>query len=262
MKKIFYNVSIVILVLACLLGTLVGCERTSIDPQKYTSYCCYDYHLKCLAIEGKKAKTEISHSDDSTGVEYTQNAWMQKIVGESDDMFIYAEVIPSLSLGSSDKIIMQNPNHYVDVWNDWTVEKIELYYIDGHNPIEQDKPANIPTAIIATTQEGECLSNIKKLVESSDEWAKPNLPDGYVRENVDKNGTSYSYYIRVYFKESESIVWDSQVECYYSSENKDRIIYIDIGKKPDGIASVNAKYININCCACLLNWIVTSIDNN
>lgn len=164
MKKISFNVSMVILVLACLLVTFVGCDETSIDPQKYTSYCCYDYHLKCLTTEGKKAKIQISYSDVLTGVECTQNAWMQKIVGESDDIFIYAEVLPPLSLGSSDKIIMQNPNHYVDIWNDWTVEKIELYYIDGRKPIEQDEPANIPTAIIATTQNGECLSNIKKLL--------------------------------------------------------------------------------------------------
>lgn len=256
MKKIFYNVSIVILVLACLLGTLVGCGKTSIDPQKYASYCCYDYHLKCLAIEGEKAKTRISHIDDS-GVDYTTNAWLQRIAGESDDMFIYAAVLPQLPLGRSDRVIMQNPNHYVDVWNDWTVEKIELYCIDGYKPIKQDKPANIPTDIIATTQEGECLSDIKMLVESSDEWAKQNIPDGYVRGN-----DNCFFYVRVYFEESESIVWDSQVECYYSPKKKDRIIYIDIGKKPELIASVNAKYANINNYACLLDWIVTSIENN
>lgn len=256
MKNYFYNVSIVILVLACLLGTLVGCKETSIDPQKYTSYCCYDYHLKCLATEGKKAKTRITHFDDS-GVDYTTNAWLQRIAGESDGMFIYAQVLPQIPLGPSDKVIMQNPDHYVDVWNDWTVEKIELYWIDLNKPIAQDKPANIPTAVIGTTQEGECLSNIKMLVESSDEWAKQNIPDGYVRESYD-----CFYYVRVYFEESESIVWDSQVKCYHSSENKDRIIYIDIGKKPEWIASVDEKYANINNYACLLDWIVTSIDNN
>lgn len=261
MKAIIRQVSLIIMIV-CVIGIFNGCSVDTLIPEKYASYICYDYHLKCLETQGESVKTKLSYQDGLTGVEYTQSAWIQQIYGESDDMFIYAEVIPSLSLGKTEKIVMQNPNHYVDVWETWSAEKIELYYIDGHKPIDQDKSVNIPTSVIASTYEGECLSDIKKLVDTSDEWEKPKVPDGYVRENVDENGSGYSYYIRVYFKESENIVWDSQVECYYSSENKDRIIYIDVGKKPDGIASVYAKYINISNYTWLFDWIATSINNN
>ena len=262
MKKYICNVFLVILVFACIVSTFSGCKKTSIDPQKYTSYRCYDYHLKCLKVEGKRARAEFSYRSDSTGVESTHRAWIQQIDGESEDMFIYTEVLPPLPLGPSYKIVMQNPNNYVDIWKEWSVEKIELYYIDDYKPIAQNKPANIPTAVIATTSETGCLSDMKKLVDTSDERNKQNIPDGYVKEGFDENGSGYNYYIRVYFKESENIVWDSCVEIYYSSENKDRIIYIDVGKEPWGIASVKANYVNISNYTSLMDWIVTSITDN
>ena len=208
-------------------------------------------------------KTEFSYQDDFTGSVYTERAWIKKIADESDDMFIYAKVLPSLPLGPSNNVVMQNPNNYVNVWTDWSVDKIELYYINGREQIEQQsKSAYVPTAVIATTSENECILNIKKLVDNaSDEWEKLNIPEGYVWENGDENGVLwYSYYIRVHFKESENIVWDALVESYYSSTDSDRIIYIDAGKEPDGVASRKIRYVNINHYTSLYSWISEAID--
>ena len=260
MNIIIRKVLVTVITCVCVMCMLNACGKEFVNSEKYNSYICYDYHLKCLEAEGEKAEIEFSYQDDLTGVECTQRAWIQRIDGESDDMFIYAEVLPSLPLGSSEKIVMQNPNHYVDVWKDWSIEKIELYYIDGHKPVDQDKPANIPTAVIATTVKDHCLSNIKNLAETTNEGGHRNIPEGYVREHIDENGSGYRYYIRVHFKESENIVWESPVESYYSSENKDRIMYIDVGKEPDGIAYVNTKYVSINNYPSLFGWINEAMD--
>ena len=247
--------------LLCVMGIFTGCNKETIDPNKYSSYVCYDYHLKCLEVSGKKAKTEFLYQNALTDATYTESAWIQKIADESDDMFIYAEVLPSLLLGTSDKIVMQNPNNYVNVITDWSIDKIELYYISGHKPIEQDQSANIPTAVIATTSDGDTMAEFERFLADSNEREACNIPDGYANEKFDENGSGNSYYIRIYFKESKNIVWDSQVESYYSSENNNRIIYIDAGKVPDGISSVNAKYMSISDYQNLVAWIYKAITN-
>ena len=93
MKNIIRKVLITVIVCGCVMCMLNGCSKEFVDTDKYSSYICYDYHLKCLEIEGEKAKIEISYQDDLTGIECTQRAWIQRIDGESDDMFIYAEVL-------------------------------------------------------------------------------------------------------------------------------------------------------------------------
>ena len=53
MKNIIRKVSI-IMACICIIGVLNGCSEDTIDPNKYSSYICYDYHLKCLEPEEKK----------------------------------------------------------------------------------------------------------------------------------------------------------------------------------------------------------------
>ena len=256
-----YRAFMVTMAFVCVVGILSGCDKTSINPEKYTSYICYDYHLKCLETEGEKAITEISYQDDLTNNEYKQKAWFQKIVGESDDTFIYAEVLSSLPLVPSDKVVMQNPNNYIDIWNDWSIKKIELYYIDGRDPIEQNKAANIPDKIIASTTDLGCLYEFIELVKSSDdETEKFILPYGYVREHM-YDGVGLSYYIRVYFNESENIIWDSQVTSFLSNESPTRVICVDNGRNPDGIASINSKDVNIGNYEKLFEWISDTIQS-
>ena len=261
MKKFLICLLAITTLLPCALSSCSKPEESLSDPEKYTSYICYDYHLKCLEPEGKAVKTEFSYRDDFTDIECTERAWIQKIANESDDMFIYARVLPSLLLGTSHKVVMQNPNNYVNVWTDWSVDKIELYYISLHKPITQDKSANIPTAVIATTAKGERILDIKNLVNNApNEWEKYNIPKGYVRENVDENGREHVYYLRVHFKESENIVWESQVESFYSSTDNNRIIYIDAGKEPNGVASNNIRDMNLSNYPSLYSWISKAID--
>lgn len=260
MKKKTWKLLALTLVLSlCITGVLYEFRKAAIDPAKYSSYRCYDYHLKSLKVSRGSAQTEISFVEEWSGVEQTKLANFRTIPGESDDMFVFALVMYPFVLDLPDKVVMQNPNHYVDIWEAWTVEKIELYYTGGKDPTKQDESANIPDAVISVTSETGCLSDIKQLVKSRDELVQADIPEG---KGYKYRWADRAYWIRVHFKESKNIVWDARVEWYYSSEIEDTIICIDLGKEPQEISTMNAKEVNISNYTGLFDWIVASLNSN
>lgn len=184
----------------------------------------------------------------------------KKIAGESEEQFIYAVMTMTLLFNPSHKVVMQNPDHYIDVRKDWSIEKIQLYFIGGDDPPEQDKSANIPRRILSTTSEADCLSDIKKLMNDTVDPEALNIPEGYRRTVNNKYGSCCSYYIRVHFNESENIILDLEVELFYSPQDNARIIYVDVGKEPSDIATPAYKSINIMAYTSLADWIQESVS--
>ena len=93
---------------------LSSCAQSRINPEKYTSYICYDYHLACLNVENGSAAAKITYREVD-GTEGTAYARFRKISEVSDDQFVYASVSWQLLIGYPQRVIMQNPDKYVDV---------------------------------------------------------------------------------------------------------------------------------------------------
>lgn len=234
-----------IIVLVVVSALLSGCSRDPYrydipNPEKYASYICYDYHLYCLDAY-KNADSALM--EDELGATYKVS--YRYAVGESDDEFICARAGLYAPLSFPEILILQNPEQYIDVWNDWTVKEIQLYVQDLHDDNfkridEEDEPARTPTSIIATTADADCLTEIKTFA-AADEPQPFIPPDGYVNEILQKD--RFKFYIRVSFNESANIVWDSAVTPYYSEETGDRLICIDKGNMDD-LFSINAQDVS------------------
>lgn len=232
-------------------------QSQSIDAEKYTSYVCYDYHLACLDAESDGATAEVTCSEDD-GTGHTSKVRFRQIIGASDDQFISATVLPGLLLGASEHVVMQNPDNYVDVLADWTIKTIELYYVDYKHPIEQDELATIPSRVLASTSDMTCASELKECILADHDTEA--LPDGYTVEHRNDE-TYYVFYIRIHFNESENIVWDSELISFLSKEGQDRIIQVDMGRKPNDLATPSSKNTSIGDYAHLYAWISDAIDS-
>lgn len=255
-------------IIALLIMTIVLlCECSSLserDPyrhaipnaEKYASYLCYDYHLYCLNAYDN---TDGIKTEDEHGLTY--QVYYNFAVGESDEEFICARACWYVPLAIPEVLIMQNPEQYVDVWNDWTVKEIVLYVRDLHDgnlkSIEnEDEPARTPSSIVATTTDTVYFTEMKEFA-TADAPQQFDPPDDYVNEIHLKD--RYVFYIRVFFNESANIVWESAVEPYYSEESEDRIICIDNGSM-DGLYSKNTKNVSAEHLNALSSFIADEID--
>ena len=253
------------ILLLLLIATFVFCSgcslRSSPDISKYTSYNCYDYHLACLKTEGRSGTAEVTKIDEANR-EVTDRVSFQKIIDVSDDQFVYANVF--VLLQPPEKVVLQNPDNYVDVWVDWTIKKVDVFYVDLYKPIDQNKPAIIPNKIISLTDDSDIISELTEFVLADNYIKKFENPTGYSREY----GSDYErvFYIRVYFNESENIVWDSKFMSFYSDELHDRIIFLDKGRTPNMCYFPSTKYVSLGKDTQLYKWmsevIETLSDNN
>jgi hypothetical protein len=234
---------------------LSGCNAQEvIQTNKYKEYKCFDYHLACLDADENKLKSMIEV--DSVG--YT--ILYRKPIGESDEKFICSSVSKQHPLSSTELVIMQNPDNYIDVFAEWTIKKIELYCINLYNTIplwDENEPARTPASIMSTTTDVAVFDELINFVTDVNYFEKYTLKENFTREMPNDD---YVIYIRVHFNESDNIIWDSEISSYVSEQKKYRDITIDKGRVPEGIASKNTLSVQINSFANLSNWISTTID--
>lgn len=248
--KIVISVILIVFLLFIVLTGIFICNscKPQIAPQKYTSYQCYDYHLKCFKVQKKFSMQNLTYSEPYGEEETRESSWrvtFGKIAGESDDQFVYAAVLIMPLLGPADRVIMQNPDNYIDVLHDWSIDKVELYFIDLMETDEGKGSAPSPTAVLSSTSETACLSDFLRFVDSADDtWEKVSVPEGYSRADK-KDGAEGWYRIRVRFKESDNIVWETDLYTFYSPTEGEKILYVDGGRRPESISAKDAKYVNI-----------------
>lgn len=234
-----------LLLLAVLLS---GCKsdpyaHSTPDPEKYASYQCYDPHLFCL---------DAYKLTDSTLVEnelgLTFKITYRYAVGESDEEFICANVTLNYFMAFPDVRILQNPQRYVDVWNDWTIKEIKIYVQDLHDDdfvslYKETEPARTPTKVLASATDADCFADMKAF--ATDGAAEGYIcPDDYYNEMHVDDGR-YRFFIRVSFNESKNIVWDSEISSYCSEATGERIICIDNGTMSNLFES-DSKNVNIS----------------
>ncbi len=252
MKKISLLLTLVI----CL---FCGCNmQEPPDPDKYSEYKCYDYHLACLDAYEQKAGTLI---EEEGGPWF--RIWFRKPVGVSDDQFVCTSLSMRHPLASPHLYIMQPSENHIDVFKDWTVKKIEIYYQDINKSkklFQEDEPARTPTKVIDTSFDSVVFKEFVDFVTiDTDDSEKFDPQENIFREKYNEN-TTYKLYIRVHFNESENIVWDSDIQSYIPSQSGQRYIKIDKGRSVIGLTSENAHRVSIDDFPNLSSWISKVID--
>ena len=171
------------------------------EPEKYNNYKIYDYHLDCIDVG--RSSTTVHREDFDGTTKYN------KIYYVSDDQFIRLSqaYFPFLGMTSS-RYVLQNPDNYVDVFNEWTVERIDV--ID-----EKDNVIGILTDQAVIEHFKEFINSEKTPQEITDPWSY------FADDQVDVD----YYNIRIYYKESENIYWSTSIS-HYASNVYGELIYV------------------------------------
>ena len=199
------------LVLLMLITATIGCKRKDdFDPSKYYQYICHDSNLVCIDVGEGYAKENVQLID-----EHSYWCTYYRPEGTSDDQFVC--VTMSHIFMSPKTYVFQNPENLVDVWKDWTIRDIQVYYEDLEQKPSQfeGQIARIPGGIVAATSDAECIAQLIHCITSEETPVfSPIRQDPYMYGDLYYQPLKTSLYIRVFFHESESIVWDSEIECY------------------------------------------------
>lgn len=253
MKKIHKSL-ISILIVLVFIFVLGSCSLPD-APEEYTNYVYYDYHLMALKTKGRTTFAQLHKENQSTC-----GARFKKIAGESEEQFLSVTLSHPGLPGSVYRGVVQNPDNYVDPWQDWTIEKIEIGYIE--RTFDEEKNVKHYVAmkeVLSSTSDVDCIAELKNFVLDGEE---SNSDRGKYEMQTDKvYNVKEEFCIRVYFEESQNIVWVSELQDVYSPELNDRIIYLDRGKEaePPHDRWANMKFADVSEYENLYNWISQSI---
>lgn len=103
--------------------------------------------------------------------------------------------------------VYQNPDDYVDVLNDWTISKIEVF-TTGDVYDTGDTQIDLGDRDIATSCDSAPASELVEFVKNDSYNDNVERPVDYTRENFDKGQLR----VRVHFEEAKYIVWESDIE--------------------------------------------------
>ena len=241
MKKNIYIFFITtILFLAVLVFAFIKFE--TINPERYEDYKVFNYHLSFLnAYPTESDDIIVEINSQKYSVNY------RRITSSLDNQFVLAKV-RSMGLypGAPEYFIMQNPDNYIDVFQNWTISKIELY---------QKAMSSIQSDLKMASYDAGVFAEFMDFVMDEVQKKKFVPQEGFQKE--------YSYieplFIRVYFNETKDIVWESTITTYYSKQLQTRDILMDKGTELNGFTK-NEDYVLIENYPILHEWISTSID--
>ena len=206
------------------IGVLMGSVSCSRNIEDYKDYCCYDYHLRFLNASNGigKYKFESEENDTTYTLEY------KKIIGENQTEIIGATVSATLGwLSSSCDRVLQSPQTYVSIIDEWTIEKIQFYVYDITKAEEQN--------IIFESSDSDDIEAFRSFRSLEDHFTfdiDSARTDGYEREfSIYENEKRLN--LRIVFSESENIVWETEIQSYFNPSTYERIFAIDLGQSND-----------------------------
>lgn len=245
------NIIIILLAACC----LCGCISKPVS-RKYVNYQLYDDHLYCTDAEEKSVRATC-HSNNSYG-----HFDARKLKEVSDEQFICARYKGRYFSTSYVNVILQNPDNYVDVINEWTISSIELYlYV---NP-EKDEIARTPDKIVVSTDNQDVICELLDFLNNdefnNDEyvlWEYFNPIASY--DNYGQtDGYEYELFLRVHFEEAENIVWDTGILSGFRDQNF-RNIMVDRINPVMNARNRKAIYAPIDDYPELYEWVNTAIE--
>ena len=242
------NIIIILLAACCLCGC--GSKPAS---RKYVNYQLYDNHLYCTDVEEESVRA-ICESENARG---SFNA--RRLKNIPDEQFICARYRASIFAGYYINVILQNPDNYVDVINEWTISSVELYlYLRN----KDDELARTPDKIVASTDNQDVICELLEFL-NNDEYSKSVfLSDSVVSydEYGQKDKQKYELFLRVNFEEAENIVWDTEVWSGIRNEGSRYIIVDRIHSEvflPNGLEI----YAPIDDYPELYEWVNSAIED-
>lgn len=190
LKKCLIISAILLLSVIIVLLIFIKCALTPSvrNTEKYKNYQRYDYHLVCDEVKRGYSRTVNRDDIDTVGIKR-----YRKFKSVSSNQFICLEKSMLLD-NSPEKIVLQNPDNYIDVFNEWTVKKIELIDNKGN--------------VINTLTEQDVIENFKEFINSEKTPQELIEPWSYI--NV-KN-----YQVKIYYEESEYMQWEAALQHYTS----------------------------------------------
>ena len=221
--------------------------------ENYESYRLYDPHLKCLRLEDHKT-AEFKITYQSSDGEQKQAAYVSfnEISDVDNEQFVFAYMrdVPLLMYTRGDTNgILQNPDNYVDVFNTWTINKIELLYCKNTS----DKS---PQKTIIASEDENIIKDFKDCINSGKVEDDIKVSNGY---NSDMR---YYYYVRVYFEESDNIYWETRVCRHFLGDNSARKgrYHIDVSREVDSFIYHYKVESSMKNNPTLSKWISDGID--
>ena len=227
MRKIVKFLFISFLILGILLGS-TSCMFSLKIVEDYKDYRCYDYHLRYLNTSESIGKYKLEEDNTVYNIDY------KKIIGEDEAEMIGAEISSTAGAFSSGYVprVLQNPQTYFSIIDDWTIEKMQFYLYDI-TKAEQ--------SVIFESSDADDIEAFRALLslENPQIW-KPD--DGYVNE-LSKTDDEKQLYLRIVFSESENIVWETEIKSYFNPSLDERVFSIDLGEEILGYSDSSVKMI-------------------
>lgn len=208
--KQFEKQTIALLTVVCLCLSLSACiENPNIADSNspYNQYVIYDPHLQCREVD----RTEIIRSQrPPRSVRYFL------IPGESSNQFICGDFGATL-FGRPDPYILQNPENYIDVLEEWTIRSVELYADDSNNPaVSYDDTDEFARnyRILLGSFSAEAISELKTAMNSE--------KIEFVSTEGDRRiGAGHcKFYLQINFEQHENIVWEMSVNCFEREDGR------------------------------------------
>ena len=119
-----------------------------------------------------------------------------------------------------------------------------------------DDTATIPTEILAITDDQNVFNDFLYLF-TADYSQDHNISHVYVSNFIEH----YYFAVRVFFEESDDIVWDAYIGLYYDSNSLSRDFVIDTGRTVSGLYTrIDLDYTIINDLPYLFEFISDAIE--
>lgn len=230
--------TIIIPILICSM-MISSCSTQVPTTTDYESYVCYDANLTFTKVGKKLGMNTVEVVQDD---EYVYIYW--KIPGETTEQFVAVNAIEYVLMFGGNRVqqILQNPDHFINVLEDWTVKEIQVCrwdlgdqrYIRSYSKLPSDRNLEIKSV----TSEQEIIDELDTFMTCEDLIVKKiTNPNGY---KSDKSSNE-RFYLRIVFHESKNIVWECQIRPY--SNDSSRLFYLELHS--EDIVNIRIDYINV-----------------
>lgn len=201
-------------IVCCLL--LVIFFRKAPNGDVYAPYTCKDYHLVCLNSGEYLGENKVKISDLPCTFKYNAIAHC------AEEEFVAAWMKINAPFNAGENMVLQGPENDLDVLNDWTIKKVILYYYDindKRNPDAGDRATAEDYHIVEIAEvEDEALFQEILEMKLNTTPKDGTCIGGDYHLSYDSTLDDKHVYLRIFFEESDSIAWDSEIDVYESKE--------------------------------------------
>lgn len=205
----------------------------------FKDYRCYDYHLRYLDSGKILGKYSLEYDSYKYDISY------RRIKNEDINNFVAACAKWDVVLASPEICVLQNPDTYFSVIDNWTIEKIQFYVVDTNSePLMTNFYKKDKRQVIYESSESEYINSIKALITQKEFIKFEYSSDFYDEFYEDGNGKKL--YMRLVFSDSDNIVWETEICSYAKSSLSERRFSIDVGDKISGYCDKSVKFTEID----------------